>query len=152
MSSLPINIALNSVSGTNNYKSAVFRQGDRRCFAVASVNGTVNGLLRSEINNLPKDEYAAAVTAAGSELNNTTGWYKHDFRTTDMDFPAITTAATGSVSMDAASTNVTSAPVPAVIASLPPGPARRRFDFTNVSGTGTLKVDIRFTGVNGGAD
>jgi hypothetical protein len=152
MPSLPINIALNSVSGTNNYKSAVFRQGDRRCFAMVSVNGTVNGIVRSQVNNLPKTEYDAAVTAAGSELNNTTGWYYQDFRSTDMVFPSITTAVTGGVSVDASSTNVTSAPVPAFPATLPSGPARRRFDFTNVSGTGNFKVDIRMVGGNGGAD
>jgi hypothetical protein len=138
MKASPINIFLNTVNLTNTYKTPIFRNGPHRLFATAFVNGTVNGTLKCMINHLPTSDYSAAVTAAGSEDANTDGWHNHIANAHEMGSVSL---VAGNVLMDASSTSASITPR-AVGLTLPSGPVRRRFEWVNTSGTGTLRIDV----------
>lgn len=138
----PVTVLETAVTGTNVYKTRVQEQGKRRCYFAAKMTSTT-GTLRSWINNLSRADYEKAVAAAAGadraakEATNVTGWELESFAASDVP-TGETVAAGGEIAMTGA--DATSA----VNANLPPGPCRRRLEFTNATGSGTVKITRRF--------
>lgn len=138
----PVTILDIATGGTTVYRSRVCEQGSRRCYLSVFLTSTATGNMRSQINNLPRAEYEKAVAAAAGttraekEAANTTGWRNESFTATDVPTGA-TVAAGGEIAMDGAGVN-------RIHANLPPGPLRRRLEYTNASNTGQLTVTRRY--------
>lgn len=119
-----------AISGTNTVKSAVIRLNeDEDVFVDEATTSTATGVLSLEENNLPDDEYAAAVSgSAGAtdvlrEAANTTGWQQLDLS------PATT------VTVTAAMKNT--------FALEQPLPRKLRFSYTNATNSGAITAKAR---------
>jgi hypothetical protein len=123
-----------AVSSTTTYKSAVESPDGRDAFYTFEGSGDAAGDLELEANNLDDVAYEKAVIAAGSEAANTSGWVKESMLNGPGSgaFIAGTPAtAVGKVAVAAANK---------ATIRLAHGPRRRRFTYTNSSGTGTLTL------------
>lgn len=121
-----------AVSGTNVYKSLVCTPGEGEIFYYqATLGSTATGVLKGQVNNLPRPEYEAAVlAAAGStreekEAANDVGWVDESFQRS-------------SAKNAAATANLNGASAPNVTLHVDPGPARHRLVYTNATNTGPL--------------
>lgn len=110
-----------AVSSTTTYKSAVTTcehgTPPGEYLATFDFTSTAVGILKLEINNMGKDEYARAVASAGTEAANTSGWQQRDL------------SPTATIAVTAASSQNTTVKGRMV---------RFRFSYTNSSGSGAV--------------
>jgi hypothetical protein len=125
-----------AVSSTTTYKSVVMIPDERWSHITVASTSTAAGDLESEVNDMTDEEYSAAVTAAGSEAANTTGWVKESMLQNGSAFIAGTPAtAVGKLAMAAANAGTI---------NIGPGPRRRRLTYTNGSGSGALTARLQY--------
>lgn len=126
-----------AVSSTTTYKSSVMTPMRRNTSFTAQITSTAAGDLESEINNRNDQDYATDVAAAGSEAANTSHWVKESMLSGGGNafLSATPATAVGKLAMAAANSGV---------AWQPHGPRRRRWTYTNSSGSGVLTVRANF--------
>lgn len=120
-----------AASSTNTYKSRVSDRKESRHFYNIQPTGTLTGTLGREVNDLPDEDYRAAVAAASGandeekEANNTVGWVAQSFLQSDVTNASATFAINGTTSFTA---------------NMPPGPRRSRLTYTNATNTGSPRT------------